>query len=193
MVVLNRIYTKTGDAGTTALGTGERVPKTSVRIAAYGTVDETNATIGMARVHLAGSEPDVDEMLLRVQNDLFDLGADLCVPDRGEKLPYEPLRISDQQVKRLEDEIDFMNAELKPLRSFILPGGKPAAAALHVARTVSRRAERLMVELAAIPGEPVSTAALKYVNRLSDYLFVVGRYVNDRGEADVLWVPGKNR
>lgn len=193
MVVLNRIYTKTGDAGTTALGTGERVPKTSIRIAAYGTVDETNATIGMARVHLAGSEPDVDEMLLRVQNDLFDLGADLCVPDRGEKLPYEPLRISDQQVKRLEDEIDFMNAELKPLRSFILPGGKPAAAALHVARTVSRRAERLMVELAAIPGEPVSTAALKYVNRLSDYLFVVGRYVNDRGEADVLWVPGKNR
>jgi cob(I)alamin adenosyltransferase len=193
MVVLNRIYTKTGDAGTTALGTGERVPKTSVRIAAYGTVDETNATIGMARVHLAGSEPDVDEMLLRVQNDLFDLGADLCVPDRGEKLPYEPLRISDQQVKRLEDEIDFMNAELKPLRSFILPGGKPAAAALHVARTVSRRAERLMVELAAIPGEPVSTAALKYVNRLSDYLFVVGRYVNDRGEADILWVPGKNR
>lgn len=193
MVVLNRIYTKTGDAGTTALGTGERVPKTSIRIAAYGTVDETNATIGMARVHLAGSEPDVDEMLLRVQNDLFDLGADLCVPDRGEKLPYEPLRISDQQVKRLEDEIDFMNAELKPLRSFILPGGKPAAAALHVARTVSRRAERLMVELAAIPGEPVSTAALKYVNRLSDYLFVVGRYVNDRGEADILWVPGKNR
>ena len=138
MVVLNRIYTKTGDAGTTALGTGERVPKTSMRIAAYGTVDETNAQIGMVRVHLADREPEVDAMLLRVQNDLFDLGADLCVPDRGEKLPYEPLRIADAQVKRLEDEIDLMNATLEPLRSFILPGGTPAAAALHVARTVSR-------------------------------------------------------
>ena len=132
MVLLNRIYTKTGDAGTTALGTGERVPKTSLRIAAYGTVDETNAEIGMVRIHLAGSEPDVDAMLLRVQNDLFDLGADLCVPDRGEKLPYEPLRVSDAQVKRLEDEIDLMNATLEPLRSFVLPGGTPAGAALHV-------------------------------------------------------------
>jgi cob(I)alamin adenosyltransferase len=193
MVVLNRIYTKTGDAGTTALGTGERVPKTSIRIAAYGTVDETNAQIGMVRVHLADREPDVDAMLLRVQNDLFDLGADLCVPDRGEKLPYEPLRIADVQVKRLEDEIDLMNAVLEPLRSFILPGGTPAAAALHVARTVSRRAERLMVELSKLPGETVSAPALKYINRLSDFLFVAGRYVNDRGKTDVLWVPGKNR
>ncbi len=193
MVVLNRIYTKTGDGGTTALGSGERVPKTSVRIAAYGTVDETNAQLGMVRIHLAGADPDVDQMLLRIQNDLFDLGADLCVPDKGEPLPYEPLRMTDAQVKRLEDEIDHMNAKLQPLRSFILPGGTPAAAALHVARTVSRRAERVMVELAALPGEPVSAAALQYINRLSDFLFVAGRYVNDEGKADVLWVPGKNR
>src|SRR6185436_217927 len=167
MVLLNRIYTKTGDAGTTALGSGERVPKTSLRIAAYGTVDETNAQLGMVRLHLAGREPDVDAMLVRVQNDLFDLGADLCVPDRGEKLPYEPLRVTEPQVERLEAEIDEMNAELKPLRSFVLPGGSPAAAALHVARTVSRRAERLITELASDPAEPVSPAALKYVNRLS--------------------------
>lgn len=193
MVVLNRIYTKTGDAGTTALGSGERVPKTSVRIAAYGTVDETNSQIGMVRIHLAGKDPEVDQMLLRIQNDLFDLGADLCVPDRGQQLPYEPLRMSDAQVKRLEDEIDLMNAELQPLRSFILPGGARAAAALHVARTVSRRAEREMVELASEPAEPVSVAALKYINRLSDFLFVAARYVNDHGKADVLWVPGKNR
>ncbi|RUP08265.1 cob(I)yrinic acid a,c-diamide adenosyltransferase [Hyphomicrobium sp.] len=193
MVVLNRIYTKTGDAGTTALGTGERVPKTSPRIAAYGTVDETNAVIGVARTHLAGAEPDVDAMLLRVQNDLFDLGADLCVPDKGQKLPYEPLRIADTQVARLESEIDQMNSELEPLRSFILPGGSPAGAALHVARTVSRRAERKMVELAALPDEPVSAAALKYINRLSDFLFVASRYVNNRGKGDILWVPGKNR
>jgi cob(I)alamin adenosyltransferase len=193
MVVLNRIYTKTGDAGTTALGSGERVSKTSVRIAAYGTVDETNATIGMVRIHLAGSNPLVDAMLARIQNDLFDLGADLCVPDRGEKLPYEPLRMAEAQVKRLENEIDQMNAELTPLKSFVLPGGTPAAAALHVSRTVSRRAERLMVELASLPNEPVSSAALKYINRLSDFLFVAGRYVNDRGKADVLWVPGQNR
>jgi cob(I)alamin adenosyltransferase len=191
MVVLNRIYTKTGDAGTTALGTGERVPKTSPRIAAYGTVDETNAHIGVARLHVTGQE--VDAMLFRVQNDLFDLGADLCVPDRGEKLPYEPVRISDAQVKRLEDEIDMMNVSLDPLRSFILPGGSAAAAALHVARTVSRRAERMMVELSSLPGEPVSAPALKYINRLSDFLFVASRYVNDHGKSDVLWVPGKNR
>jgi cob(I)alamin adenosyltransferase len=132
-------------------------------------------------------------MLLRIQNDLFDLGADLCVPDRGEKLDYEPLRVSDAQVERLEQEIDQMNAELKPLRSFVLPGGTPAAAALHVSRTVSRRAERLMVELAAMPDEPVSSAALKYINRLSDFFFVASRYVNDRGKSDVLWVPGQNR
>ncbi len=193
MVVLNRIYTKTGDAGTTALGSGERVPKTSPRIAAYGTVDETNAAVGVARTHLAGQDAEVDAMLLRVQNDLFDLGADLCVPDKGEKLPYEPLRISDAQVTRLEAEIDQMNGELEPLRSFILPGGTPVGAALHVARTISRRAERMMVELASLPGETVSPPALKYVNRLSDFLFVASRYVNDRGNGDILWVPGKNR
>lgn len=193
MVKLNKIYTKTGDAGTTGLGTGERVPKHNLRIAAYGTVDETNATIGMARIHLGGSHPGVDAKLARIQNDLFDLGADLCVPDRGEKLPYEPLRVTEPQVERLEAEIDEMNAELKPLRSFVLPGGSPAAAALHVARTVSRRAERLITELALDPAEPVSPAALKYVNRLSDFLFVASRYVNDRGKSDVLWVPGQNR
>jgi cob(I)alamin adenosyltransferase len=193
MVVLNRIYTKTGDAGTTALGNGERVAKTSPRIAAYGTVDETNATIGMVRVHLGAGYPEVDAMLVRIQNDLFDLGADLCVPDRGEKLAYEPLRMTEAQVLRLETEIDLMNDDLKPLRSFVLPGGSPAAAALHVSRTVSRRAERKMVELAAVPGEPVSDAALKYINRLSDFLFVASRFVNDKGQGDVLWVPGKNR
>ena len=193
MVLLNRIYTKTGDAGTTGLGNGERVPKTSPRIAAYGTVDETNAMIGMVRLHLGAASPEVDAMLLAIQNDLFDLGADLCVPDRGEKLEYEPLRMTEGQVLRLEAEIDKMNEELTPLRSFVLPGGTAAATALHVARTVSRRAERKIVELAAIPGEPVSEAALKYINRLSDHLFVASRYVNDKGKGDVLWVPGKNR
>lgn len=192
MVKLNKIYTKTGDKGTTGLGTGERVRKDSLRITAYGTVDETNATLGMVRLHLAG-HPGLDAKIARIQNDLFDLGADLCVPDRGEKLDYEPLRISDDQVTRLEAEIDEMNAELKPLKSFVLPGGAPASAALHVARTVSRRAERDMVALAALENEPVSPAALKYINRLSDYLFVAGRYVNDRGRSDVLWVPGQNR
>jgi cob(I)alamin adenosyltransferase len=193
MVVLNKIYTRSGDAGTTALGSGERVAKHALRIAAYGTVDETNASVGMARVHLAGGDSGLDAMLLRIQNDLFDLGADLCVPDRGEKLDHEPLRISDAQVKRLEQEIDQMNAELKPLRSFVLPGGTPAAAALHVARTISRRAERLMVELAAVPDEPVSAPALKYINRLSDFFFVASRHANDHGKSDVLWVPGQNR
>jgi cob(I)alamin adenosyltransferase len=192
MVKLNKIYTRTGDAGTTGLGTGERVRKDALRISAYGTVDETNATIGMVRLHLGG-HPGLDVKLGRIQNDLFDLGADLCVPDRGEKLEYEPLRISDDQVTRLEAEIDEMNSELKPLKSFVLPGGSPASAALHVARTVSRRAEREMVALAAMENEPVSAAALKYINRLSDYLFVAGRYVNDRGKSDVLWVPGQNR
>jgi cob(I)alamin adenosyltransferase len=193
MVVLNKIYTRTGDAGTTALGSGERVPKHALRIAAYGTVDETNAQVGMARVHLGAGDPGLDGKLVRIQNDLFDLGADLCVPARGRKPEPEPLRISEAQVKRLEEEIDEMNVELHPLRSFVLPGGAPAAAALHVARTVCRRAERLMVELAAEPNEPVSEPALKYVNRLSDYFFVASRYVNDRGESDVLWVPGQNR
>jgi cob(I)alamin adenosyltransferase len=192
MVKLNKIYTKTGDAGTTGLGTGKRVRKDDQRIAAYGTVDETNAAIGMVRIHLAGHQ-GLDAKLARIQNDLFDLGADLCVPDTGEKPAFEPLRVTADQVQRLEDEIDEMNAELKPLKSFVLPGGSPASAALHVARTVSRRAEREMVALAAIEGEPVGEAALKYVNRLSDFLFVAGRYVNDRGKSDVLWVPGQNR
>jgi cob(I)alamin adenosyltransferase len=196
MVVLNKIYTRTGDAGTTGLGSGERVVKFDRRVAAYGTVDETNAAIGMARIHLAANfdgARDVDVMLLRIQNDLFDLGADLCVPDRGEKLPYEALRVTQAQVDRLEREIDQLNANIPPLRSFVLPGGSPGAAALHVARTVSRRAEREMVELASIKTEPVSDAALKYINRLSDFLFVASRYVNNGGKADVLWVPGANR
>jgi len=207
MVVLNKIYTRTGDAGTTALGSGERVGKATLRISAYGTVDETNCAIGVARVHLAKTAADghieleeamawarqLDSMLARVQNDLFDLGADLCLPDRGDKPDHEPLRISQSQVKWLEDEIDAMNGEMVPLRSFVLPGGSPAAAALHMARTICRRAERLMVELADNPDEQVSGAALKYINRLSDYLFVASRYANDRGKADVLWVPGQNR
>jgi cob(I)alamin adenosyltransferase len=192
MVRLNKIYTKTGDAGTTGLGTGERVRKDDLRITAYGTVDETNATLGVVRQHLAG-HPGLDAKILRIQNDLFDLGADLCVPDRGEKLEFEALRITEGQVERLEAELDEMNAEIKPLKSFILPGGSPASVAFHVARTVCRRAERDMVSLAAAENEPVSAAALKYINRLSDYLFVAGRYVNDRGKSDVLWVPGQNR
>jgi cob(I)alamin adenosyltransferase len=192
MVILNKIYTRTGDDGTTALGTGARVRKDTVRVAAYGTVDETNAAIGMVRVHLSDNL-GLDGNLLRIQNDLFDLGADLCVPDRGTALPYEPLRITAAQVKWLEDEIDEMNAELKPLRSFVLPGGSRAAAALHVARTVCRRAERLMVELSADPNEPVSDVALQYINRLSDFLFVASRFINDRGKNDVLWVPGQHR
>lgn len=193
MVVLNRIYTRTGDGGTTALGTGERRHKFDLRVTAYGTVDETNATIGMARQHTAATEPLVDAMLERIQNDLFDLGADLCTPETDEPPPYEPLRIVDAQVERIEREIDTLNAELKPLRSFVLPGGTPAAAALHLSRTVSRRAERLMVELAATPGERVGQPALKYINRLSDFLFVASRYVNARGAKDVLWVPGGHR
>ena len=193
MVVLNKIYTRTGDAGTTALGTGERVPKHSSRIAAYGTIDETNAFIGVARIHARGEHPDVDAMLGRIQNDLFDLGADLTMPERGPKPARERLRVSEAQVKRLEDEIDAMNSQLSPLRSFVLPGGSAAAAALHVARTVCRRAERAMVELAGQPDEGVTAPALKYINRLSDLLFVASRYVNERGKGDVLWVPGQNR
>lgn len=193
MVKLNKIYTRTGDKGTTGLGTGARVPKYDARIAAYGTVDETNAVIGVARLHVDEKFAAVDAMLMRIQNDLFDLGADLCVPDTSADLGYEPLRMSDEQVGRLEQEIDTLNAELEPLKSFVLPGGTAAAAHLHIARTVSRRAERLMAELAANPSEPVSAAALKYINRLSDFLFVASRYVNDRGAHDVLWVPGQNR
>lgn len=191
MVVLNRIYTRTGDQGTTALATGERRPKFDLRIEAYGTVDETNACIGMARLHTAGQE--IDAMLGRIQNDLFDLGADLATPVTSKPLPYEPIRIVDNQVERLEREIDALNANLESLRSFVLPGGSPAAAALHLARTVCRRAERLVVELATKPDEKVSTAAVKFLNRLSDFLFVASRAVNDNGTRDVLWVPGQNR
>lgn len=193
MVVLTKIYTRTGDDGSTALGDGERLPKHHPRIAAYGTVDEANAAIGVAR-HALGSEHEtVAAMLLRIQNDMFDLGADLCLPDRGKPLPYEPLRISEQQVARLEAEIDQMNAELRPLTSFVLPGGSPAAAALHLARTITRRAERGMVELSLQDGEPVSAPSLKYINRLSDLLFVASRYVNGKGSGDTLWQPGANR
>jgi len=192
MVVLNKIYTRTGDAGLTALGTGERVLKHSSRIAAYGTVDEANACIGLARLQLA-AEPKLDAMLARVQNDLFDLGADLTAPEREGKPQRQRLRISDAQVERLEGEIDELNALLRPLTSFVLPGGSPAAAALHLARTVCRRAERGMVALASEAGEHVSAPALKYINRLSDLLFVASRYANDRGDGDVLWVPGQNR
>jgi cob(I)alamin adenosyltransferase len=192
MVVLNRIYTRTGDGGTTALASGERRPKHDLRIDAYGTVDETNACIGLVRQH-TGDDPELDAMLSRIQNDLFDLGADLATPETGEPLSYEPLRIVQAQVDRLERELDALNEPLEPLRSFVLPGGSPTAAALHLARTVCRRAERLAVELSDKPGETVSPEAVKYLNRLSDFLFVASRYVNDRGRADVLWVPGKNR
>jgi cob(I)alamin adenosyltransferase len=191
MVVLNRIYTRTGDQGTTALATGERRPKHDLRIEAFGTVDETNSCIGLARLHTAGLE--IDDMLGRIQNDLFDLGADLATPETDKPLPYEPLRITEAQVDRLEREIDQLNQHLSPLRSFVLPGGTEAAAALHLARTVCRRAERRVVELTGQPGEVVSPAAVKFLNRLSDFLFVASRYVNERGALDVLWVPGQNR
>lgn len=192
MVKLNKIYTRTGDAGTTGLGTGQRVAKHDLRIGAFGTVDEANACLGLVRFHTK-DDPALDAKLERIQNDLFDLGADLCVPDRGEALGYEPLRVTQAQVDWLEAEIDAMNADLSALKSFVLPGGTAAAAALHLARTVSRRAERDMTALASNPNEPVSAAALKYINRLSDYLFVASRYVNHQADGDVLWVPGKNR
>jgi cob(I)alamin adenosyltransferase len=194
MVVLNRIYTRAGDDGTTALGDGERRKKFDARIEAYGTVDETNCAIGLARQHTQAPGDDlalIDAMLARIQNDLFDLGADLCVPPSVQPPQYPPLRIVQSQVDRLEREIDVMNATLSPLRSFVLPGGTAAAAALHVARTVCRRAERLTVQLAAT--EPVGGPVIAYLNRLSDLLFVAARFANDRGEADVLWTPGANR
>jgi len=193
MVKLNKIYTRTGDDGTTGLGSGERRLKSDLRVEAYGTVDEANACVGLARRHTATSHPELDAMLGRIQNDLFDLGADLCVPETGEKLDYEPLRIIAAQTTRIEADIDALNADLQPLKSFILPGGSPAAAALHLARTVTRRAERRMVALAQDPAEHVNREAIRYVNRVSDFLFVAGRVVNDNGSADVLWVPGKNR
>ncbi|PVA06395.1 cob(I)yrinic acid a,c-diamide adenosyltransferase [Thalassorhabdomicrobium marinisediminis] len=190
MVVLNKIYTRTGDAGETALGNGTRVAKHDARVNAYGTVDETNATVGLARLHAKG---DMDAQLSMIQNDLFDLGADLCRPDmeKDAEADYASLRMTDAQVARLETEIDAMNAALAPLRSFILPGGSALAAHLHLCRTVSRRAERLAVELAAV--EAVNDAAVKYLNRLSDWFFVAARIANDNGADDVLWVPGANR
>ncbi|ASG19810.1 cob(I)yrinic acid a,c-diamide adenosyltransferase [Nitrospirillum viridazoti] len=188
MVTLTRIYTRGGDTGQTSLGDGRRVAKHDLRVEAYGTVDEANAAIGLARLHTAGTTADT--YLSRIQNDLFDLGADLCTPEQ-ENPKYPPLRIVDAQVDRLEREIDALNADLTPLSSFILPGGTPAAAFLHQARTVTRRAERLVASLAE--REPVNPAAFKYLNRLSDFLFVLSRHVNDRGAGDVLWVPGANR
>jgi cob(I)alamin adenosyltransferase len=193
MVKLNKIYTRTGDDGTTGLGSGERRLKCDLRVEAYGTVDEANACVGLARVHTAEANPAIDAMLARIQNDLFDLGADLAVPDDGKPLEYEPLRIVASQVERLEQDIDRLNKELSPLRSFVLNGGTPAAAALHLARTVARRAERLAVALSQDPSEHVNREAVKYLNRVSDLLFVAARAVNDNGKADVLWVPGKNR
>ena len=190
MVVLNRIYTRTGDKGDTALGNGARVAKHDARVATYGTVDETNATVGLARLHASGA---ADEALARIQNDLFDLGADFCRPDmeKDAGAEYPPLRMNDAQVDRLEAEIDAMNADLTPLRSFILPGGAALAAHLHLCRTVSRRAERLATALAI--AETVNPAALRYLNRLSDWFFVAARIANNNGADDVLWVPGANR
>jgi len=192
LVVLNKIYTKTGDDGSTGLGNGERRPKHDLRVAAYGTVDETNACIGIARLHTKNADP-LDEALARIQNDLFDLGADLATPDDGKPRDHEALRITDAQVVRMESEIDRLNAKLDPLRSFVLPGGSSLAGHLHMARTVARRAERLIVELSAQKQEIVNTAAIHYINRLSDFLFVAARAANNQGKSDVLWVPGKNR
>jgi cob(I)alamin adenosyltransferase len=187
MVKLTKIYTRGGDTGQTSLGDGTRVAKHDVRVAAYGTVDEANAVVGLARLHTSG---DVDAMLARIQNDLFDLGADLCTPETPDP-KYPPLRVVQAQVDRLEHEIDALNKDMKPLDSFILPGGSPGASWLHLARTVVRRAERLMTELAE--SETINPIAIKYANRLSDHLFVLARHLNDGGKSDVLWVPGQNR
>jgi cob(I)alamin adenosyltransferase len=191
MVTLNRIYTRTGDAGRTRLASGAPVLKFDPRVTAYGEVDETNACVGLVRLHTQADDV-LDPMLARIQNDLFDLGADLATPDRGEA-STPTLRILESQVDRLEREIDQLNAELSPLTSFILPGGSPAAAALHLARTVCRRAERAAVELSQIEGEIVGAPALKYLNRLSDLFFVAARWANDKGAGDVLWTPGATR
>jgi cob(I)alamin adenosyltransferase len=201
MVKLNKIYTRTGDDGSTGLGDGERRRKFDSRVAAYGEVDETNSAIGLARLATAASSDvdlaQVDAMLKRIQNDLFDLGADLCMPEPknidSRKVSRPPLRVAASQVKQLEAAIDHLNAGLSPLSSFVLPGGTPAAAALHQARTVCRRAERQIVELAAAEGETVGASAIAYINRLSDFLFVAARFANDRGKGDILWVPGANR
>ena len=193
MVKLTRIYTRGGDKGKTSLGDGTRVPKQSLRVEAYGTVDEANAAIGLVRLHSSGADPTADAMLARIQNDLFDLGADVCLPRQAHEKPGAVLRVTPSQVQALEHAIDALNAKLHPLRSFVLPGGTAAAAALHQARAVCRRAERTMVALAAIEGEEVGEAALAYVNRLSDYLFVAARAANDFGRSDVLWAPGANQ
>jgi cob(I)alamin adenosyltransferase len=190
MVVLNRIYTRTGDDGTTALGSGARRKKYDPRVSAYGTLDEVNSVIGIVRLHVAGDSA-LDASLSRIQNDLFDVEADLCLSEKGPG--GARLTVTDAQVDWIESEIDRLNAELAPLRSFVLPGGRPVAAYLHLARTICRRAERIMVELKDKPGETVTAASLKYVNRLSDFLFVASRYANDKGKRDVLWVPGQNR
>jgi cob(I)alamin adenosyltransferase len=192
MVKLNKIYTRTGDDGTTGLGTGARRKKYDLRVAAYGTIDEANAAIGIARLH-TGQDASLDLALERIQNDLFDVGADLCTPDQGKGPGGARLTVTDKQVAWLESEIDRLNADLRPLRSFVLPGGSAAAAYLHLARTVCRRAERLIAELKDAKGESVTAELLQYVNRLSDYLFVASRYANDKGARDVLWKPGQNR
>ncbi len=190
MVILNRIYTRTGDDGTTALGSGERRKKYDLRVSAYGTLDEVNAAIGLVRLH-TGSDAALDAALARIQNDLFDVEADLCLAEKGPG--GARLTVTDAQVAWLEQQIDGFNAGLAPLKSFVLPGGSPAAAYLHLARTMCRRAERLMVELKDKPGESVTAPSLKYVNRLSDFLFVASRHANDKGARDVLWAPGENR
>jgi cob(I)alamin adenosyltransferase len=188
MVQLTRIYTRGGDKGRTSLGDGTRVDKHHARVEAYGTVDEANAVIGLARLHLEG---EAEAMLGRIQNDLFDLGGDLCIPPKEGEAEGQALRVLDSQVERLEREIDALNAELKPLNSFVLPGGTPAAAWLHLARTVVRRAERATTRLAE--AEAVNPAAVRYLNRLSDHLFVLARWSNGKGSGDVLWKPGANR
>jgi len=192
MVVLNKIYTRTGDDGTTALGTGERRKKYDLRVAAYGTLDETNSVLGIARLH-TGGDAALDAALSRIQNDLFDVGADLTTPGKGRGPGGARLTVTAAQVEWLEAEIDRLNDDLEPLRSFVLPGGSAAAAYLHLARTVCRRAERLIAELSDRPDESVTPEVLKYVNRLSDFLFVAARHANDKGRRDVLWKPGQNR
>lgn len=192
MVKINKVYTRTGDDGTTGLAAGPRRSKHDLRVEAFGTIDEANAAIGLARLYTT-ENTTIDAMLMRMQNDLFDLGADLATPETGEDLGYEPLRIIASQVARIEADIDQLNAPIKPLRSFILNGGSPASAHLHMARTIARRAERLMVALAATQGESVNPDTIRYINRASDFLFVAARAMNENGLADILWVPGENR
>jgi len=194
MVVLNRIYTRSGDDGTTSLGSGERRKKYDLRVAAYGTLDEVNAALGIVRLHTS-DDPMLDAMLLRIQNDVFDVEADLCILDgsKGKGPGGAKLNVTGKQVEWIEQQIDVLNEDLAPLRSFILPGGTPAASYLHLARTICRRAERLMIELRDQPGEEVTPEAIQYVNRLSDFLFVAGRHANEKGAKDILWQPGQNR